>query len=170
MTPISHKSGFQEKGQRANRSTDIYLPREGAKETALCKQCGALYRNKRWIMDEVALKKAGEDRELNRITCPACRRMADNNPGGIVIISGEYFTMHRDEILNVIKHIEAKSRLKNPLGRIMEIEQEGNTLTVMTTEDKLAQKLGREIFKAHRGDLHYRWNHEESFVRVTWSR
>jgi len=170
MTPVSHKSGVQEKGQRSNRSTDVYLPRGGAKETAICRQCGALYRNKRWTVDETELKKAGGEEELNRIICPACRRMADNNPAGIVILSGDYLTAHRDEILNAIKHTEARSRVKNPLGRIMEIEQDGDTLTVMTTEDKLAQKLGREIFKAHRGELHYRWNHEESFVRVTWSR
>ena len=170
MTRVSHKTGVGEKGQRANRSTDVYLSKEGVKEAALCKKCGALYRKKRWSVDEEELKKAKAESGLNEVTCPACKRMADNNPAGIVTFSGEYLLEHMNDILNTIKHIETRSRVKNPLGRIMEIREEKNTHTVATTEDKLAQKLGREIFKAHRGELHYRWNHEESFVRVTWSR
>jgi len=75
-----------------------------------------------------------------------------------------------NDILNTIKHIETRSRVKNPLGRIMEIREEKNTLTVATTEDKLAQKTREGDNQGPSGELHYRWNHEESFVRVTWSR
>jgi hypothetical protein len=170
MAQVSHKTGVGEKGQRANRSTDVYMPKAGAKEAALCKECGALYKNKRWSVDEAELEKAKAESGLNTVTCPACKRVSDNNPAGILTFSGEYLLKHKDDILSAIKHIETKSRMKNPLGRIMEISQDMNTLTITTTEDKLAQKLGREIFKAHRGELHYRWNHEEGFVRVSWSR
>ncbi len=170
MAQISHKTGVGEKGQRANRSTDVYLPKAGAKEAALCKECGALYKNKRWSVDEAELKKAKIKNSINTMTCPACKRVADNNPAGVLTFSGEYLVVHKDDILNAIRHIESKSRMKNPLGRIMDISQEKNVLVVTTTEDKLAQKLGREIFKAHRGELNYRWNHEERFVRVNWAR
>lgn len=170
MAQLSHKSGVGEKGQRANRSTDVYLPKKGIREAALCSCCGALYRRKRWSVDDEALQKARSGNKLNQVTCPACRRVADNNPAGVVTLSGEYLRWHRDDILNAIRQIEARSRTKNPLGRIMAIDQGDDFLTVTTTEDKLAQKLGRELFKAHRGELHYRWNHEEHFVRVSWSR
>lgn len=170
MATVSHKTGVQEKGQRANRSTDVYLPKKGGKEAALCKGCGALYRNKRWSLDEAAVKKARKDAGFNQVTCPACKRTADNMPAGIVTLSGSYLLEHKDDILNAIKHVEARSLAKNPLGRIMAVSEEKSTLTVTTTEDKLAQKIGREIFKAQQGELHYRWNHEEGLVRVTWSR
>ncbi|BBA71773.1 BCAM0308 family protein [Geobacter sulfurreducens] len=165
MSRVTHKSVVEEQGQRTARSTDVYLPKEGH-EAALCKKCGALYRNKRWA---AASEEAGTG-NLAKVICPACQRMADNNPGGIVTFAGDYLLAHEDAILNSIKNIEAKSRVKNPLGRIMEISQDKNVLTIATTEDKLAQKLGREIFKAHRGELHYRWSHGESFVRVSWFR
>jgi NMD protein affecting ribosome stability and mRNA decay len=170
MATVSHKRGVEEKGQRANRSSDVYKPKMGAKEPALCSQCGALYKNKRWSVDEAELKKAGKEVGLSRITCPACRRMADNNPAGIVTFSGKYLLEHKDDILKAIRNVESRSRVKNPLGRIMNIVADKGTLTVATTEDKLAQKIGREIFKAHHGELNYRWNHEERFVRVDWSR
>ena len=96
--------------------------------------------------------------------------MEDGNPAGIVTLQGAYLVAHENEILDAIKHVEAKSRLKNPLGRIMEISQEKDTVTIATTEDKLAQKLGREIYKAHKGELHYRWSHDQELVRVNWTR
>lgn len=170
MTKVSHKSGVNEKGQRANRSSDVYLPKKGGKEAALCGQCGALYRNKRWSVDDAELKKGRKESDLNRVTCPACRRIADKNPAGIVTLSGRYLGEHKDDILNAIRNVETRSRVKNPLGRIMDIVADKGTISVTTTEDKLAQKIGREIFKAHHGELHYRWNHEERFVRVDWVR
>lgn len=60
--------------------------------------------------------------------------------------------------------------MKNPLSRIMETKQEENMITIMTTDSKLAQKLGRAIYKSHSGKLEYQWSREDSFVRVNWSR
>ncbi|RNC68026.1 MAG: hypothetical protein ED859_11970 [Desulfuromonadales bacterium] len=168
MARATHKAGVEEKGKRTTRSADVYLPKEG--ESSLCKKCGALYQNKRWTMDEEELKKASAVKGLAQAVCPACQRMADSNPGGVITFSGAYLMEHEDQILNTIKKIEASSRRKNPLARIMEISQEKDILTVATTEDRLAQKLGREIYKAHKGELHYHWSHGESFVRVSWSR
>lgn len=170
MAAPTHKFNVEEKGFRPSRSTDVYLPKAGLKDTAVCKKCALVYHDKRWVLDEQKGKELLADTSVGSGICPACRRMADNNPAGVVIFTGEYFSEHENEILNLLNHIEAKSRTKNPLGRIMEISQEGKVLTVTTTEDKLAQKLGREVFKAHKGELHYSWSHEEGVVRVSWKR
>jgi NMD protein affecting ribosome stability and mRNA decay len=167
---LSGKTVLEEKGMRTVRSTDVYLPKEGLKEVSYCKKCGNIYRNKRWLMDEAELEKVQSDPEATKLVCPSCQRMKDNNPAGIITLSGEYMHRHELEILDLLKHKESYYRAKNPLGRIMEITQEGNVLTIATTEDKLAQKLGRDVYKAHKGDLHYQWSHEEKFVRVNWSR
>ncbi|MBT0652171.1 BCAM0308 family protein [Geomobilimonas luticola] len=170
MARLSNKLGVDEKGQRTPRSTSVYLPKGGTGEVALCRKCGALYRNKRWCIDETELVKLRGEADTGKVVCPACQRMEDHNPAGVITLSGEYLLRHEDEILNIIKHVEAKSRAKNPLGRIMEIQQERDVMTIGTTEDKLAQKLGREIYKAHKGELHYQWSHDQEFVRVSWSR
>ena len=170
MAPTSHKTGVGEKGQRSLRSSDPYLPKKGLKEASVCKSCGALYQNKRWYVDEAERKKVSSEAGSNMVVCPACRRVEDGNPAGIVTLSGAYLSQHVSDILNAVKHVESRSLLKNPLGRIMEIKQDQNTVTIATTEDKLAQKLGREIYKAHHGELHYHWNHEQNFVRVNWQR
>jgi len=96
--------------------------------------------------------------------------MHDHNPAGVVTLSGDYLQWKMDAIMHEIKRIEAKFRLKNPLGRIMEIDSADGRLTVSTTEDRLAEKMGREIYKAHKGELHYQWAHDQELVRVSWSR
>jgi NMD protein affecting ribosome stability and mRNA decay len=167
---VSGKTVLEEKGMRTVRSTDVYLPKEGLKEVSYCRKCGSIYRQKRWYIDNAELANLKSDPESGKVICPSCQRMGDNNPAGVVTLSGEYLRQHEVEILDLLKHKEAIYRAKNPLGRIMEINQEGNVLTISTTEDKLAQKLGRDVFKAHKGDLHYKWSHDEKFVRVNWSR
>jgi hypothetical protein len=96
--------------------------------------------------------------------------MEDNLPGGVITLAGSYLREHEVEILDLLKNAEVNSRLKNPLGRIMEINQEKDLITITTTEDKLAQKLGRQLYKAHDGELHYHWSHDQHFVRVNWTR
>lgn len=160
----------EEKGQRAARSTDVYMSDLGSKEVAVCTGCKALYWNKRWYPDESISTGLSNDMVRTEVLCPACHRIKDNNPAGIVTYSGSYLAEHQQEILNTIKNSEEKSRIKNPLARIMEIRQEGDSLTVNTTDDKLAQKLGRDIYKAHSGNLEYKWSREHNFVRVHWSR
>lgn len=169
MARLSRKSGVEEKGQRAVRSSDVYLPKEGT-EVSFCKKCGLVYRQKRWIMDPEEMERLKADPAAGKVVCPACQRMRDNVPGGYLTLKGEYLRRHEVEILELIKNTESKSRKKNPLGRIMEIRQEGDVLTILTTEDKLAQKLGRDVYKAHSGNLNYQWSHTENYVRVDWSR
>ena len=157
-------SRTEEKGLRNVRSLDVYLPKRGLPEGALCKGCGIVYHNKRWQSESTKGESECE------VFCPACQRMEDHNPAGVVTLSGPYLAAHKDEILNTIKQQEVKSREKNPIGRIMEIKEEGDRITVTTTEDKLAQKLGREVYKSQKGELHYQWSHDQHMVRVEWMR
>jgi NMD protein affecting ribosome stability and mRNA decay len=161
---VSNRTGVDEKGQRSVRSLDVYLPKRGLPEGALCKGCGIVYHNKRWQPENT------QEGSNCQVLCPACQRTQDHNPAGVITLSGPYLVSHKDEILNTIKQQETKSREKNPIGRIMEIKEEGNRITVTTTEDKLAQKLGREVYKSQKGELHYQWSHDQRMVRVDWMR
>ncbi|WP_243371079.1 BCAM0308 family protein [Geotalea sp. SG265] len=167
MGEVNRRIAVEEKGQRAAHTAHIFMQ---PKQDALCTSCGAVFINKRWYMDDAELKKAGNGASLLKIRCPACHLIADGTPAAIITLSGQYLKKHADVILDAVKNTESRSRQKNPLGRIMEIKQEQNAISITTTEDKLAQKLGREIHKAHGGELRYQWGHDENFVRVFWNR
>ncbi|MDD2540599.1 MAG: BCAM0308 family protein [Desulfuromonadaceae bacterium] len=155
----------EEKGQRTPRSMDVYQEKGGVKGVAYC-ACGAEFRNKRWYCgDSGTVQNEGHE-----LVCPACHRIADHNPAGIVSLSGEFLADHESEIHNLINNTAQTSVLRNPLGRVMDICNDTGGITITTTDVKLAQKIGREVFKSYGGQLQYTWTHAESPVRVTWSR
>jgi len=155
----------KEKGQRTPRSMDVYQGKGGVEGAAQC-QCGALFRNKRWYSEEGGVTTPGG----HGLVCPACRRIADRNPAGIVSLRGSYLADHEAEIENLVRNTAEAAGMKHPLGRVMEISKEKDGITITTTDIKLAQKIGREVYKAHGGELHFRWTDDEDLVRVTWSR
>ncbi len=155
----------KKKGDRTPRSMDVYKGKGGMEGAEQC-ACGAVFRNKRWYGG------GGEGGAAagRKLLCPACRRIADRNPAGIVSLGGSYLAAHRAEIENLVRNTAASAGMTHPLGRVMEIVTEKDGLTITTTDIKLAQKIGREVFKAHGGELHFRWTDDEELVRVTWSR
>lgn len=55
--------------------------------------------------------------------------MRDNFPAGFVSLSGEFFALHRDEILGRVRHCEASEKRSHCLERIMKLaEQAGGVL------------------------------------------
>lgn len=163
--PRGSRISVEEKGQMPPRSLEPYLPKRGLPEGTACKGCGIVYRNKRWQLEESSAAVPKGD-----VLCPACQRIVGEDPAGVVTLSGAYLAQHKEEILNMVRQQEVKHREKNPLGRIMEIKEENGGIVVTTTEDKLAQKIGRELYKSQRGELHYKWSHDLRMVRVEWSR
>ena len=104
------------------------------------------------------------------LICPACRRIADQNPAGIVSLRGEFFEEHKGEIDNLINNTVQAVMVRNPLGRVMNTSIENDVVTITTTDAKLAEKLGRDIFKAYAGELQINWGQADNPVRVDWSR
>lgn len=155
----------KEKGERTPRSMDVYQGKGGVEGAAQC-ACGAVFRNKRWYREGGGAVATGG----HGVVCPACRRIADRNPAGVVFLRGGYLAEHGAEIENLVRNTAEAAARTHPLGRVMELSREGDGVTITTTDIKLAQKIGREVFKAHGGELHFRWTDDEDLVRVTWSR
>ena len=154
-----------ERGLRTPRNLDTYQEKGGVKGAGYC-ECGAVFRNKRWFREEIG----SETQEGHELVCPACRRIADNNPAGIVSLSGDYFDVHETEIHNLINNTAQGAVTKNPLGRVIDISRDKVGVTITTTDVKLAQKIGRDVYKSHSGHLQFVWSNAESPVRVIWSR
>lgn len=164
------KFGISDKRGRTRTSVDPYLPQGGLKEPALCSGCQALYRHKRWEFDAEAVAAAKAAGDLSEVTCPACQKIAEGYPEGIVTLRGDYLWAHEAEIRNLLANEEQKARAKNPLERIMRMTREEDHLTIETTEKKLAEHLGRAMHKAHHGDLKISRSDDQAACRVDWER
>ncbi|MBE0597635.1 MAG: hypothetical protein IH614_10220 [Desulfuromonadales bacterium] len=156
--------------ERNRRNIDPYVPEAGLPEPAVCIVCHAIYRNRRWYLKEKEYVAIREVEEVNEVTCPACQKIQQHYPEGVVTLRGGYLWQHEEEILNILRNIENTAMAKNPLQRIMKIQPEGDSLVIETTEEKLAEHIGRALHKAHQGDLNIDWSDNHSLCRVTWER
>jgi hypothetical protein len=133
-------------------------------DPSLCPRCGVAYHNGRWTWDPAPV-------DAERHECPACRRIADDYPAGIVTLRGAFLAAHGDEIRNLLHNVEAREKQNHPLKRIMAIDPDGDQcLVVKTTDARLARGIGEALHHAYQGELDYDFHQVENVVRVSWSR
>jgi NMD protein affecting ribosome stability and mRNA decay len=149
---------------------DPYLLRAGYKEPTICPVCGLIYHDKRWIDDSEISKKYSEDVKVSRQKCPACRKIEDHYPMGLVSLSGAFLEEHKEDILNLVRNEEKRGQNKNPLERIMNIEEVPDGLEIETTTESLALRIGRIMNRAYSGEIHYKFSDGEKLVRILWHR
>jgi hypothetical protein len=145
------------------RRHDPYEARGKVREPSACPSCEAIYRGGRWRWG----RRTADAQDL---VCPACQRIADDMPAGILTLAGDFHLSHRQEILGLIRHVEDREARQHPLKRIMRVSEGGDELEVTTCEAHLARSLGDAIHHAYQGDLEYHYPEGSGVLRVRWSR
>ena len=162
-----YRTGYKKR----ETTSDPYTSRGAKGKIEICGSCRAVHRNKRWYADDAMFRAAQNDPSAMRTACPACLKIRDHFPGGIVTLKGDFVLPHKDELMNLIRNEEERARGFNPLERVMSIKENGfGGMIISTTNEKLAQRLGRAIKKAFHGAVTYRWSHDNKLVRVEWLR
>jgi len=149
---------------------DPYMHSQELHGDAQCRECKAIYHNQRWYLPESLPPDFTKNHKLVQVVCPACRKIADGMPGGVLKLSGDFLDQHRDDILRLLQNEESAARRSNPLERIMAVETNGTATMVQTTNEKLAQRLGKAVHRAYGGELDYKWSEDTKLARVTWRR
>ena len=140
----------------------------GLKEIAVCKRCRAVYRHKRWSMDYPDQKI--KSHKVQKVICPACRKIRDHFPGGIITLRGDFLNSRKEQIRNLIKNEENRAMGVNPLERIISVKDMKDYMEIHTTTERFAQRIGREIQRAYKGSVAYHWSKDNKSVRVEWHR
>ena len=151
-----HDGVFQE------RIHDTYQTKGKPSEPSICPQCGAVFHEGRWQWIK-------SHATTHQHSCPACQRIHENNPAGFVTLHGDFFMHHRDEILNLARHVEEREKTEHPLKRIMATEEKDNAVLITTTDIHLARGIGTAIHAAYQGELEFHYTPSENLLRVHWS-
>ncbi len=140
---------------------DAYKSRWKLPEPTVCPRCGAVFHDGRWHW-------APRPAEAHEETCPACHRVHDEFPAGLVTLSGDFFKAHREEILHLVRNEGERAEAEHPLKRIINIEDHDDGVLVTTTEIHLARGIGEALHHAYHGELEFHYNEEENLLRVDW--
>lgn len=147
------------------RAQRAHLP-----EYTVCSECDAVVQEGLWTMDhgrKHLLLSSGAARE---VVCPACQQVHERLPEGVLTLRGDFLREHVVEIVHLIQNEAAEALADNPLERIIDIRTGEEELVVETTNEKLAQRIGRAIYRAYKGDLDYHWGDKNHLARVDWAR
>jgi hypothetical protein len=143
---------------------DAYAAREKLPDPTACVSCGAMYRGGRWVWGAAPA-------DAHPTVCPACRRIEEDHPAGLVLAEGEFAASHRKEIRGLVRHVEDRDKKEHPLKRIMRIEEgERGRLEIATTDARLARGIGDALHHAYQGKLDYHFTEAENLLRVHWRR
>lgn len=154
--------------EKEHPKQDPYAMLKAPKGPVICKKCQAIYAGKRWYFDNGEAQRLGADSKTHKLVCPACQKIRDDYPEGIVTLTWSDLKAHEAEIRGLISNVESRAMSVNPLERVMKVVRRRRDMEVQTTNDRLAQRIGRELVRAYKGKVKYAWAHRDMLARVAW--
>lgn len=137
-------------------------------EPAVCERCGAVFSRRTWRRDrkvtDALLAKA------KWIVCPSCAQVASDEYFGRIVLRGAYVEPNEAAIRQRIENVAARAGFTQPQRRLVSVSRAGNELEVLTTSQKLAHRVVRELTKAFRGKASYDWSDRDGALFATWER
>lgn len=148
---------------RAQRDqvADPYEARVKPREPTVCPRCLAVYHQGRW-------QWRTHPADAAQSLCPACRRIDDKAPAGILTLHGVFPREQRDAIIALLRHQEQAEREDHPLNRIMDIVQNPDAIIVTTTDIHLPRRLAEALRRSFHGTLDIHFDDTSYFVRADW--
>jgi hypothetical protein len=123
----------------------------GKKDLLVCQKCGAYYFKKSWHHGSSAFLAKKENRNIpvKKILCPADQMIKMGVWEGEVIIENVP-SKDKNELIVLIRNFCQRGFERDPLDRLISITEGKGNIVVRTTENQLAQKLGRKIKEVYK--------------------
>lgn len=142
---------------------DTYRARGKYRDSTTCTGCGAVFSGGRWTWKPATA-------EFVSTTCPACQRVAEGYPAGVVQLRGRFFSNHQEEVMNLVRNTESQESAQHPLERIMSVERVDDSVVLKTTGIHLARRIGQSLSRAYSGQFSFQYENGEPGLRVYWER
>jgi hypothetical protein len=156
---------------RAATTAGKRRPAEGALQRAAeptaCESCGAIFSRRVWRRGR-KVSQAFLDRVRWR-TCPSCRQSDAATGLGRILIRGPYAETHEALVRRRIANVAERAAYTQPQRRVVSLERRADVLEVLTTSQKLAHRIVRELKKAFGGRASYAWS-DDGTLFATWRR
>jgi len=136
----------------------------------LCSNCDAVFDGHKWAYNEELYEKLSKKKDAEFGLCPGCDKIEKRMVDGVVLIKGDFLKDHKDEAINLIHNIAENKRKRNVGARIFRMGETPEGFSIETTDEALAELIGKEFEKAFSGKLDIQWLEGETFVRVNWER
>ena len=162
------RRGGGQQGVRSQKGPRVAVRTRPPKDPTACDKCGAVYTRKQWRSRARLTRPLLE--KVAWGVCPACDQTRRGIGYGRVILDGPFVLEHRAAIEQRIGNVVARARHTQTQRRLVSVETTHRGLDVITTSQKLAHRLARELEKAFGGRTRYSWADDDGSLRATWTR
>jgi NMD3 family protein len=132
-----------------------------------CERCDATYERKTWRARGRATTAALADTVWT--LCPACSQAAAGEYFGRVIVAAGLPEALEMAVRRRVWNVERRARHTQPERRLVGIERTRRGLEILTTSQKLAHRIARELAKAFGGRARYEWTDRHGQLDATWT-
>jgi len=160
------KGLIRSKDRRGSRS-DMSPPvtrRAHFPDPSICDRCGAVYSAKTWRRGR-RLSGALAER-ATWVHCPGCAQAESGEYHGRVLIELPVGASVGADISHRIKNVENRAGYTQPERQVLSSIWNGNELEVLTTSQKLAHRIAREVAKAFGGKPRFSWDDKDGTLLV----
>jgi len=154
------------RGARSNMSPPVAQKQRAPEDPSVCDSCGSIYTAKTWRRNRPLPAKL-----INAAAwtiCPACKQAKNGEYFGRVLVRGSSASSNLDAIRSRIANVERRAEFTQPERRIVSSKWDGATLEVLTTSQKLAHRIARELQKAFGGRARYTWSDQDGALTAIW--
>jgi hypothetical protein len=143
------------------KSRDPYVRDAKHADAVVCDHCGVVGHGGRWYWGAPPLG------EVRGGSCPACERIRDRAPAGSLRLSAA-MRERRDEVVRVVRSLEAAERLEHPLERLIAVTDRRGQLWVSTTGIHLARRIASQLARRFHAKPRIRFDRDHE-VRIDWA-
>ena len=165
-TPRGLTRSLDRRGTRSNMSPPVAQKERAPEDPSVCDICGSIYTAKTWRRNRPLPAKL-----INAAAwtiCPACKQAKSGKYFGRVLVRGSNAISNLDAIRSRIANVERRAEFTQPERRIVSSKWDGATLEVLTTSQKLAHRIARELQKAFGGRARYTWSDQDGTLTAIW--
>ncbi|MGD0670790.1 MAG: hypothetical protein ABSB13_01835 [Candidatus Binatus sp.] len=154
------------RGTRSDMSPPVAQKQRPPKDPSVCDVCGSIYTAKTWRRNRTLPAKL-----INAAAwtiCPGCKQAKSGEYFGRVLVRGSNASSNLEAIRARIANVERRAEFTQPERRIVSSKWNGATLEVLTTSQKLAHRIARELQKAFGGRARYNWSDQDGALTAVW--
>jgi NMD protein affecting ribosome stability and mRNA decay len=152
------------RGTRSSMSPPVAQKERTPEDPSVCDICGSVYTAKTWRRNRPLPTRLVN--AAGWTTCPACKQAKSGRYFGRVLVRGSKANL--EAIRARIANVERRAEFTQPERRIVASKWDGETLEVLTTSQKLAHRIARELQKAFGGRARYTWSEHDGALTAVW--
>jgi NMD protein affecting ribosome stability and mRNA decay len=159
--------GYDRRGVKDRKGSPSTEKPNRIRENTMCDACGAQYARRTWRSDRRITSALLDDAVWDH--CPACTQRRSGVAYGRIVVRGVQSSADEEAIRRRIANVATRAQHTQPQRRVLSIDRAENGLDVLTTSQKLAHRIVKELRKAFGGSETYVWDAKDGALYATWT-